>query len=59
LNSSLFIIEKELLYFQKLGSDLLKLSSYQLREAISGTVQDMLNADLPVSFSKRGFDESG
>ncbi len=30
-----------------------------MREAITGTVQDMLNEDLPVSFSKRDFDELG
>ncbi len=30
-----------------------------IKEAIGGTVQDMLNADLPVSFSKRDFDELG
>jgi len=30
-----------------------------IKEAIGGTVQDMLNTDLPVSFSKRDFDELG
>lgn len=30
-----------------------------IKEAIGGTVQYMLNADLPVSFSKRDFDELG
>jgi putative transcriptional regulator len=30
-----------------------------MREAIGETVQDMLNSDLPVSFTKRDFDELG
>ena len=30
-----------------------------IREAIGETVQDMLNSDLPVSFTKRDFDELG
>lgn len=30
-----------------------------MREAIGETVRDMLNSDLPVSFTKRDFDELG
>lgn len=30
-----------------------------MREAIGETVQDLLNSDLPVSFTKRDFDELG
>ena len=30
-----------------------------MREAIGETLQDMLNSDLPVSFTKRDFDELG
>ena len=30
-----------------------------MREAIGETVKDMLNSDLPVSFTKRDFDELG
>jgi len=30
-----------------------------MREAIGETVEDMLNSDLPVSFTKRDFDELG